>query len=144
MDTLISDIERLDSVVAPLQQQFDHLTRAHGMFQNDGRLRAVSVSDPLEDGSIDVTFYGVVVKFRLLFTYTVSGEPLGRVLVLHCHCTFGKAVQTLIGEFTLNERGYTNLPPNGAGDVPNLAQEPGFIVLTFLRKALAANASIAG
>ena len=140
MQTLISDIDRLDNAVASLQQHFASLTRAHGA----GNIDAVSVSDPAGDGSIDVTFYGVLVKFRLLYTYTVDSEPIGRVLVLHCHSTFGEPVQAQLGEFTLNAQGFTNLPPNEAGKVPSLPHDAARIALTYLRKTLNANDSLSG
>jgi hypothetical protein len=139
MYTLIADIKRLDAAIDSLQRQFANLTRAHGAGVN-----AVSVSDPFDDGSIDATFHGMLVKFRLLYTYTVDGEPIGRVLALHCHSAFGTPTQAQLGEFTVNEQGFTNLPPDAAGKVPNLQHDPAMIVLSYLRKALNANASLSG
>lgn len=144
LPTLTTDIDRLDIAVPALQRHFANLTRAHQFFQGDGNLKAVSVSDLFDDGSIDVTFHGVLVKFRLLYTYTVDGEPLGRVLVLHCHSSFGSPVQGQIGEFSLNEQGFSSLPPDADGKVANLGSDPALVVLTYLRKALAANAAVAG
>jgi hypothetical protein len=144
MHTLISDIEHLDNAIPALRAYFANLTRAHAWFEREGNLRAVSVSDVFEDGSIDATFHGVLVKFRLLYTYTVESEPIGRVVVLHCHSVFGKFEQAQIAEFSINTAGFTNLPPDGTGRVPNMTDDPGLIVLTFVRKALNDNASLSG
>lgn len=83
-------------------------------------------------------------KFRLLLTYTVDSEPIGRVVVLYCHSVYGAPVQGQIGEFSLNEQGTTKLAPDAAGKVPGMRNDAAQAVLTYFRKAFNANASLSG
>ena len=121
---------------------FKALTRAHTYFQNAGKLKSVSVSDVLDNGSIEATFQGVRIAFSYLPVFGANRSPRGRVVVMNCHCTYGSAAQDLLGSFTFGADGTTDLDPDRDGVFPRMHDDAADIVLRFLDAAFLANKSI--
>ena len=132
----------LEQAAPELRRAFEALTSAHMYFQGAGALRTLSVSDVLDNGSIEATFQGVRIKFELLLVFGSEGGARGRVVCIQCHCTYGQARQDVLGAFTFGEDGQTDLPPDAAGAYPNLHRHAPAIVLHFLDAALRANNTI--
>ncbi len=132
----------MEAAAPQLHQAFNALTRAHAYFQQAGGLRTMSVSDVLDNGSIEATFQGVRIKFELLPVFGSDRSARGRVVCIQCHCTYGQPAQELIGAFTFGEDGQTDLPPDAEGVFPNLHQHSPAIVLHFLDAAFRANDKI--
>lgn len=124
-----------------LRRRFRALTMAHQYFHGPGALKLLSVSDALDDGSIEAVFVGVRIRFQLVLIFNDAFEPRGRVICTHCHATFGAPVQDEIGAFTFDSDGVTDLESCAEGQPISLENNAGQIVLTFLEKAFAANRS---
>ncbi|HEY0063630.1 MAG TPA: hypothetical protein VGC21_16050 [Telluria sp.] len=133
---------RLQRGAPALYAGFNGLTRAHGYFQGAGNLRSISVSDVLENGSIEATFQGVRIKFEPLLTLGPDRSPRMRVICMQCHCTYGHPVQQTLGSFSYGEDGVTDLEPDRDGVFPRIDNEAPDIVLHFLDAAIQANKSI--
>lgn len=133
---------RMEKAAPGLQAAFKTLTGAHAYFQGSGRLRSISVSDVLDNGSIEATFQGVRVKFEPLLVFGTDRRPRTRVLCLHCHCTFGVAVQDRLGMFSYGEDGITDLDPDHDGNFPRIDEQAPEIVLHFLDAALQAQRTL--
>lgn len=125
-----------------LNRAFNALTRAHLYFQGPGALRSISVSDVLDNGSIEATFQGVRIKFELLLIFGPDRSPRGRVIVMQCHCTYGRPIQEPLGSFTFGDDGVTDLEPDREGNFPRVDAHAPAIVLRFLEAAIFANKSI--
>ncbi len=125
-----------------LQRAFEAITRAHVYFQGTGALPTVSVSDVLDNGAIEATFQGVRIKFALLPVFGSDGSARGRVVCVQCHCTYGDAVEDVLGAFTFGDDGVTDLPPDADGAFPSLHLHGPAIVLHFLDAAFKANHTI--
>ncbi len=125
-----------------LHKVFNALTRAHLYFQGAGELRSISVSDVLDNGSIEATFQGVHIKFELLLIFGPDRSPRGRVVVMQCHCTYGQPTQDLLGSFTFGDDGVTDLEPDSEGNFPRIDAQAPAIILRFLESAMTANKSI--
>lgn len=132
----------MEKVAPALYQAFNALTGAHRVFQGPGALRTISVSDVLDNGSIEATFQGVRIKFELLLIFGPDRSPRGRVIVMQCHCTYGNAVQDLLGSFTFGDDGVTDLDPDSEGNFPRIDAHAPAIVLRFLDAAIHANRSL--
>ena len=132
----------LEQAAPQLRSAFAALTSAHVYFQGAGGLRTLSVSDVLDNGSIEATFQGVRIKFEPLLVFGSEGSARGRVVCIQCHCTYGEARQDVLGSFTFGSDGQTDLPPDAAGAYPNLHRHAPAIVLHFLDAALRANNTI--
>lgn len=139
---LSSRFAEMERCVPLLTAEFKRLTGAHMMFQRISALRSISVSDPLSDGSIEATFKGVRIKFQLLLTFDAEYRPRGRVVCIHCHCTYGDPVQAFLGEFSFNPSGDTDFAPDHDGRFPHIADSAEWIVLHYLEKAMVANRSV--
>lgn len=133
------DMERM----APrLRQSFAALTAAHQVFQGEAALRSISVSDVLDNGSIEATFSGVRIKFELLPIFGTDRRPRGRVACLHCHCVYGEPVQAFLGAFTFGPEGLTDLEPDIEGNFPRMDSDAAAIILRYLDAALMANRTL--
>lgn len=141
-DELVTRIRSMDAAAPRLMRMFNLLTRAHMFFQGPINLRTISVSDVMENGSIEATFQGVSVKFELLLVFSFDRRPLGRVLCMHCHCAYGTHVQNLLGAFTFDEDGVTNLAPDQEGGRLRMDSDAPEIVLRFLNAAFDSNHTI--
>jgi hypothetical protein len=141
-DELVMRFRGMDAAAPNLMRMFNSLTRAHMFFQGPIGLRTISVSDVLENGSIEATFQGVRIKFELLPVFAHDRKPLGRVVCMQCHCTYGTPKQDLLGTFSFDEGGVTDLPPDADGVFPRMDSEAPDIVLRFLNAAFTANKSI--
>jgi hypothetical protein len=133
---------RLERAAPELYSAFQALTRAHAFFQGPGALRSISVSDVLDNGSIEATFQGVRIKFAPLLMLGTDRSPRVRVVCMQCHCTYGDAVQETLGSFTYGEDGVTDLEPDVEGNFPRIDAQGATIVLRFLEAAIHANRSI--
>ena len=125
-----------------LLDAFKALTRSHAYFQNGGQLKTVSVSDVLDNGSIEATFQGVRIAFSYLPVFGSNRSPRGRVVVMNCHCTFGHPAQDVLGSFTFGADGTTDLDPDRDGAFPQMQADGAEIVLRFLDAAFLANKSM--
>lgn len=132
----------MDAAAPHLRRMFDSLTRAHMFYQGPAGLRTISVSDMRENGSIEATFHGVRIKFELLLVFAADSSPRGRVVCMQCHCTYGTPIQQLLGTFTFDEDGVTDLPPGLDNSAPRMDSDAPDIVLRFLDAAFAANRTI--
>ena len=129
----------MDSAAPRLMRMFNSLTRAHMFFQGAVDLRTISVSDVLENGSIEATFHGVRIKFEPLLVFGPDRQPRARVVVMHCHCTFGLPIQDLLGSFHFDDDGVTDLLCDTDGQFPRMDSDAPEIVLRFLDAAMDAN-----
>jgi hypothetical protein len=134
--------QRMERAAPQLQVGFGALTQAHRFFQGAGALHSMSVSDVLDNGSIEATFQGVRIKFELLAVFGPDRSPRGRIVCMHCHCTYGRPAQDALGAFSFDSDGMTDLGPDRAGRFPNLHQDSAAIVLHFLDLAFHANQAI--
>lgn len=132
----------LESAAPQLQRAFNALTQAHVFFQTTGELRTLSVSDVLDNGSIEAMFQGARIKFELLLVFGADRGPRGRIVCMHCHSTYGQPVQAELGSFTFDEDGRTDLPTDAEGGFPNLHRDGAAIVLHFLDAAFDANKTL--
>ncbi|UUZ54890.1 hypothetical protein LP419_02590 [Massilia sp. H-1] len=66
---------RMEKAAPGLYSAFNALTRAHTWFQGPGALRSISVSDVLDNGSIEATFQGVRIKFEPLLMLGPDRSP---------------------------------------------------------------------
>jgi hypothetical protein len=135
-------LRRMEEAMPQLLRAFSALTGAHSYFQHAGNLKTLSVSDVLDNGSIEATFQGVRIKFEMLPVFGADHAARGRVLCMHCHCTYGQPVQAELSAFSYDEDGVTDLPADVEGAFPNLHRDSAAIVLHFLTLAFAANARI--
>jgi hypothetical protein len=138
----LSRFAQMEREAAQLRARFGALTSAHGYFQGRAALKSVSVSDVCDDGSIDVIFIGVRIRFQLLMIFSDDFEPRGRVVCMHCHTTYGYLVQESVGAFTFDSEGMTDLEAGIDGQVISLHACAPQIILAFLERALAANRSL--
>jgi hypothetical protein len=121
-----------------LRVRFDALTSAHSFFQRQA-LKSISVSDALDDGSIEAVFLDVRIRFQIMMIFNDAFEPRGKVVCTHCHSAYGFAVQQNLGGFTFDAEGNTDLET--CLDSPAIMLNEGApqIILTFLERAMAAN-----
>lgn len=133
---------RMEKAGPALYASFNALTRAHHYFQGAGALRSISVSDVLDNGSIEATFQGVRIKFEPLLILGPDRGPRVRVLCMQCHCTYGEPVQDMLGSFSFGEDGVTDLEPDREGNFPRIDAHAPAIVLRFLEAAIHANKAI--
>ncbi len=134
--------KHMEAAAPGLYASFNSLTRAHVFFQGRGNLRTLSVSDVLDNGSIEATFHGVRIKFEMLPVYGTDYRPRGRVVCMNCHCTYGHPVQDLLGSFSFGEDGVTDLEPDLDGNFPRIDTDAPAIVMRFLDAAFTANRTI--
>ncbi|MDB5995594.1 MAG: hypothetical protein JWP42_2730 [Pseudomonas sp.] len=132
----------VEKLAPRLREGFAALTRAHQVFQGPAKLRTISVSDQLDDDSIEATFNGVRIKFKLLLIFGSDRRPRGRVACLHCHGTYGKPVQAALGGFTFGPDGITDLDPDVEGNFPHMDADAPTIILRYLEAAMVANKSL--
>lgn len=125
-----------------LRARFAALTSAHRYFHGAAALRAVSVSDPRDDGSIEVVFLDVRIRFRMLLMFSDDFYPRGRVTCTHCHCAYGYPVEDSLGAFTFDADGVTDLEHGIDGKVITVQADAPQIVLYFLERAVAHNRCI--
>jgi hypothetical protein len=135
-------LQRMERAAPQLNSGFGALTQAHRYFQGGGALHSMSVSDVLDNGTIEATFLGVRIKFELLLVFGPDRSPRGRIVCMHCHCTYGRPAQDALGAFSFDSDGMTDLGPDRAGRFPNLHQDSAAIVLHFLDLAFHANHTI--
>ena len=129
----------METMAPRLRGHFSMLTGAHKVFQGWAALRSISVSDELDDESIEATFNGVRIKFKMLLIFGADRRPRARVVCIHCHCTYGQPVQAPLGAFTFGPDGITDLDPDEEGNFPNMESGAPAIVLRFLEAAITAN-----
>ncbi|RSZ59882.1 hypothetical protein HF313_14230 [Massilia atriviolacea] len=134
--------QAMEQAAPRLRQAFRALTGAHAAFQGAIGLRSVSVSDLLDDDSIEATFNGVRIKFQMLLVFGADRRPRARVVCIHCHCTFGKPVQAALGAFTFGPDGMTDLDPDAEGHFPRMDSDAAAIVLRYLEAAINANRTL--
>ncbi len=132
-------MQRLETIAPALNLHFTQLTRAHLYFQGCGGLRSISVSDVMDNGSIEATFVGTRIKFELMLIFGPDRRPRGRVVCVQCHCHYGTPVQGPLGSFSFDEDGVTDLDPGPDGHFPGMESHSAAIVLRFLDAAFAAN-----
>lgn len=143
LDTeLAAKFRSLEECSPELLNGFTALTRAHRFFQGAGRLKTVSVSDVLDNGTIEATFQGVRIAFALLPIFGANRAPRGRVIVMNCHCLYGTAAREVLGSFTFGVEGQTDLDPDQEGNFPQMLQHGAEIVLRFLDAAFSANKTL--
>lgn len=141
-DELVARFRSMDAAAPQLMRMFELLTRAHVFFQGPIGLRTISVSDVLENGSIEATCQGARIKFELLPIFAYERTPLGRVVCMHCHCIYGQPVQDVLGSFIFDEDGVTDLAPDAGGAFPRMDRDAPEIVLRFLYAAFNANRAL--
>ncbi|QYF93433.1 hypothetical protein KY495_22655 [Massilia sp. PAMC28688] len=141
-EELAGRLRRVQDAGPALMGAFNALTRSHAYFQNAGDLKTVSVSDVLDNGSIEATFQGVRIAFVLVPVLGANRRPRGRVIVMHCHCVYGLPKQDLLGAFTYGEDGVTDLDPDSAEHWLHMQSDGASIVLRFLDAALVANKTV--
>lgn len=125
-----------------LQDGFKALTRAHSYFQGAGRLKSVSVSDVLDNGTIEATFHGVRIAFAMVPVFGANRAPRGRVIVMNCHCVYGQPVQEVLGSFSYGADGQTDLDPDHEGRFPLMHKHGADIVMRYLDAAFTANRTL--
>lgn len=130
---------RMEDAALGLHQAFNTLTSAHAFFQGPGALKSISVSDAVEDGSIEAAFNGVRIRFELLLIFDYQQGPRGRVLCSQCHGACLGHAQTHLGSFTFGVEGETDLEPNAEGAARRIGSAGPWIILNFLDKAMDAN-----
>jgi hypothetical protein len=128
----------MQSASEQLRRRFDALTSAHNHFQRN-TLKSISVSDALEDGSIEALFMGVRIRFQLSMIFNDVFEPRGKVVCMHCHTASGFPVQDNLGGFTFDTDGLTDLETCLDSPAIKLHEGAPQIILTFLERAMAAN-----
>src|SRR6476620_10799527 len=119
---------RMEVAGPGLYRLFNSLTTAHVFFQGRGGLRTMSVSDVLDNGSIEATFQGVRIKFDMLPVFGPDYTARGRVVCMNCHCTYGVAVQDELGSFGFGQDGVTDLEPDAQGDFPRIDSDAPLVV----------------
>lgn len=142
IENLTSKLRRVQDAAPALMSAFNALTRSHTYFQHAGDLKSVSVSDVLDNGTIEATFHGVRIAFAFLPVFGASHNPRGRVIVMNCHCLYGTPKQDLLGSFTFGEDGVTDLDPDSAGRWLHMKTDGASIVLRYLDAAFVANKTL--
>jgi hypothetical protein len=122
-----------------LRGRFEALTSAHSHFQGPAALKSISVSDSLDDGSIEAVFLDVRIRFQMLMIFSDSFEPRGRVICMHCNYAYGYPVENTLGAFTFDTEGITDLETGIDGQAITLHAGAPQIILTFLKRAIGAN-----
>jgi hypothetical protein len=135
-------LQRMERAAPQLHAGFGALTQAHRYFQGGGALHSMSVSDVLDNGTIEATFLGVRIKFELLLVFGPDRSPRGRIVCIQLHGTYGRPAQEALGAFSFDVDGMTDLGPDHAGRFPNLHQDSADIVLYFIDLAFHANRTI--
>lgn len=125
-----------------LRRRFEALTSAHQYFHGLGALKSISVSDARDDGSIDVVFLDVRIRFQLLMIFSDRFEPRGRIVCMHGHAASGDSPDNCLGAFTFDADGVTDLDSGIDGQAVTLQGSAPQIVLAFLERAIAANRSL--
>lgn len=141
-EELATKLRRMQDAAPHLMSAFNALTRCHAYFQTAGDLKTVSVSDVLDNGTIEATFQGVRIAFAYVPIFGANHNPRGRIIVMNCHCTYGHSAQELLGSFTFAEDGVTDLDPDTGDRWPNINIDGASIVLRFLDAAFLANKSL--
>jgi hypothetical protein len=135
----LAQFSRMEQEGADLRVRFRGLTAAHQYFHGPAALKFLSVSDVLNDGAIEAVFMGVRIRFQMVLIFNDAFEPRGRVICTHCHQTYGPQMQTLLGGFTFDSEGMTDLENNVDGQPISLETNAQQIVLTFLERAFVSN-----
>ncbi|HEU4374572.1 MAG TPA: hypothetical protein VFS02_13825 [Telluria sp.] len=135
----LSRFSRMERDGEQLRGRFEALTAAHRYFHGPGALKSISVSDPREDGSIDVVFLDVRIRFQLLMIFSDRFEPRGRVICTHRHAAYGDSPDNCLGAFTFDVDGVTDLDSGVDGQALTLQGAAPQIVLAFLERAIVAN-----
>lgn len=138
----VARFRTMSAAMPDLASAFAAMTRAHLYFQGSGQLKAMSVSDVLDNGSIEATFHGVRIKFEMLPVFGPDRRARGRIVCIHCHCVYGQPAQAILGAFTFDEQGETDLQPDGDGIFPNLKRDGAAIIVHFMDVAMLANKSL--
>lgn len=138
----LSRLQMMEATAPVLHRHFCQLTCAHLFFQGSGKLTSVSVSDLLDNNSIEATFVGTRIKFELVMIFGSDRQPRGRVVCMHCRPYFGEAMQVPIGSFTFDEQGVTDLPPDANGAFPGLESDSPAIIMHYLDAAFSANKTL--
>jgi hypothetical protein len=125
-----------------LRRRFAALTSAHHYFHGLGALKSISVSDARDDGSIDVVFLDVRIRFQLLMIFSDRFAPRGRVVCTHCHAASGDSPDNCLGAFTFDADGVSDLESGVDGQAVTLQIGAPHVVLAFLERAIAANRSL--
>jgi len=139
---MVVKFQEMEKMAPRLRQGFAALTSAHPVFQGTLGLRSISVSDAQDDDSIEATFNGVRIKFKLMLIFGADRRPRARVACINCHSTYGKPVQDYLGGFTFGADGMTDLDPDSGGNFPRVDADAATIVLRFLEAAVAANKAL--
>jgi hypothetical protein len=132
----------MNEQAAGLRDTFSALTAAHLVFQQSDLLKSISVSDTLEDGSIDVMFNGIRIKFRMLLTVGDDRDLRGRVVCTYFHLTNGAPEYMALGAFSFDGQGDTDLPNDATGVAPSMREDGPGIILKYLSKAIGANSTL--
>jgi hypothetical protein len=133
---------RLEKAAPGLYSAFNGLTGAHAYFQGPGALRSISVSDVLDNGSIEATFQGVRIRFDPLLMLGADRSPRLRIVCMQCLDCCGSPVQHSLGSFSYGVDGVTDLEPDDEGNFPRIDVQGPDIVLRFLEAAIHANRAI--
>jgi len=139
---VLNKFQQMEKAAPALRQGFAALTAAHQVFQGSLGLRSISVSDAHDDESIEATFNGVRIKFKLLLIFGADRRPRARVACINCHSTYGKPVQEALGAFTFGPDGMTDLDPDVEGNFPRIDTDAPSIVLRFLEAAVSVNRTL--
>lgn len=135
----LSQFSRMEREGEQLSRRFAALTSAHWYFQERAALKSISVSDALDDGSIEVVFMDVRLRFQLAMIFNDDFEPRGQVICMHCRRTCGNPVRDMLGTFTFDSEGLTDLDAGIDGQPVDLHAGAPQIILTFLERAFTAN-----
>jgi hypothetical protein len=134
----LARFSQMQQASAPLRVRFRALTSSHVFFQEHA-LESISVSDALDDGSIEAVFMEVRVRFQLLMIFNDAFEPRGKVVCTQCHSIHGSPVQDILGGFTFDTEGMTDLEICLDGQAIMLDEGAPQIILAFLARAMSAD-----
>ena len=112
---------------------------ASSRFEARSRLSTLSVK-AINDYAIEASYVGTTIHFQLSLTYSDKDKTIGRVVCLHKYMALEKVRFDILGNFTFDPAGSTDLPLDNDGETRTLANSHGDIVMHFLDEAIAAGA----
>lgn len=133
------DFNRLDgmaSTTSNVVKDFERLLNARHTLNRFGLDHFPSLEMTKLDGNvIEARYAHTTVRFQLFFR--INGDGLeGRVVCFHKYTLFDKVEYDFLGEFSVDQRGYTDLPRTTDNEPRRIDTFAGLIVLKYLKQAI--------
>lgn len=126
----------LEHYAPSFRKEFSELLNARALIHSTNAKNLHSLKlEQIDDYTIDAAYLNVTVRFQLFLTYKET-RVVGRVICLHKHAAFEKITFDVLGGFTFDPAGNTDLPPLPHDEKRTLSGSSDEIVTAFLDQAM--------